>query len=73
MAKVADDDDDLSNGDEDETLTELQKEYESEDSIGKCIQNPQFCQAAWQNVSQSPARQSPQRLKEKLERKTAKV
>ena len=42
MAKVAGDVDDLSNGDEDETLTELQKEYKSEDSIGKNIQNPQF-------------------------------
>ena len=29
MAKVAGDDDDLGNGDEDETLTELQKEYDS--------------------------------------------
>ena len=39
-AKVADDDDYLDNGDEDETLTELQKEYESEDSIGKNTQSP---------------------------------
>ena len=42
MVKVAGDNDDLGNGDEYETLTELQKEYDSKDSIEKNIQRPQF-------------------------------
>ena len=58
MAKVASDDDDLGNGDEDETLTELQKEYVCRLYREKHTK-PTICQAPWQNVSQSPARQSP--------------
>ena len=65
MAKVAGDDDDLGNRDEDETLTELQKEYESEEPIGKKHTKPTTCQTPWQNVSQSPASKV---LKEKLKR-----
>ena len=65
MAKVAGDVDDLGNGDEDETLTELQKEYESEDSIGKNIQNPQFAKLLGKMFRN---RLPDKVLKEKLER-----
>ena len=65
MAKVAGDVDDLGNGDEDETLTELQKQYESEDSIGKNIQNPQFAKLLGKMFRN---RLPDKVLKEKLER-----
>ena len=57
--------DDLGNGDEDEMLTELQKEYESEDCIGENIQNPQFAKLLGKMFRN---RLPDKVLKEKLER-----
>ena len=62
---MAGDDEEPGKEDEDETLTELQKEYESEDSIGENIKNPQLAKL----LSKMFRNRLPDKvLKEKLER-----